>query len=109
DAADQALTPVRRAGDLLVAAFFTGSKEKEREALRKQYFDTYVSASRGNVSDLEKERQLAESLRQGQHPLTPFHWELEFPEVFERESPGFDVFIGNPPFMGGARVSEHLR
>jgi len=28
------------------------------------------------------------------------------PEVFGREEPGFDAFIGNPPFLGGARISE---
>ncbi|AEK73452.1 hypothetical protein GQS_07780 [Thermococcus sp. 4557] len=27
-----------------------------------------------------------------------FHWPWEFPEVFLRESPGFDVVIGNPPY-----------
>ncbi len=34
-------------------------------------------------------------------PVTPFHWEIEFPEVFDRENPGFDAFVGNPPFLGG--------
>ncbi|MCI0722920.1 MAG: N-6 DNA methylase, partial [Acidobacteria bacterium] len=105
DAADQALAPVRRAGDLLVAAFFNGSKDKEREALRKQYFDVFVSASRGNTAALERERLLAESLLQGTHPLQPFHWELEFPEIFERESPGFDAFVGNPPFAGRTTIT----
>ncbi|MCD6461347.1 MAG: N-6 DNA methylase, partial [Thermoplasmata archaeon] len=28
----------------------------------------------------------------------PFNWEEEFPEVFQRENPGFDVIIGNPPY-----------
>ncbi len=28
-----------------------------------------------------------------------FHWHLEFPDVFLRPSPGFDVVIGNPPFL----------
>jgi len=34
-----------------------------------------------------------------------FHWELEFPEVFyddfgrEKENPGFDAVIGNPPYV----------
>jgi hypothetical protein len=33
-----------------------------------------------------------------------FHWELEFPEVFyeganERENPGFDAVVGNPPYF----------
>jgi len=27
-----------------------------------------------------------------------FHWELEFPEIFLKENPGFDVIIGNPPW-----------
>ena len=34
------------------------------------------------------------------HPVVPFHWEIEFPEVFDRENPGFDAFVGNPPFVG---------
>jgi hypothetical protein len=32
--------------------------------------------------------------------VRPFHWEVEFPEVFDRENPGFDAFVGNPPFAG---------
>jgi hypothetical protein len=27
-----------------------------------------------------------------------FHWELEFPEVFSSERPGFDAVLGNPPW-----------
>ena len=27
-----------------------------------------------------------------------FHWPLEFPSVFHRERPGFDVVVGNPPW-----------
>ena len=30
----------------------------------------------------------------------PFHWPLEFPEVFIRERSGFDAIVGNPPFLG---------
>jgi len=33
-----------------------------------------------------------------------FHWAVEFPEVFARG--GFDAFVGNPPFLGGNRVSR---
>lgn len=29
----------------------------------------------------------------------PFHWDLEFPEVFGRASGGFDAVIGNPPYV----------
>jgi methylase of polypeptide subunit release factors len=34
-----------------------------------------------------------------------FHWELEFPKVFGRENPGFDAIVGNPPFVGGQRIT----
>ena len=30
----------------------------------------------------------------------PFHWSLEFPEVFARSPSGFDALVGNPPFLG---------
>ncbi len=32
-----------------------------------------------------------------------FHWPVEFPEVFARG--GFDAFVGNPPFLGGKRIT----
>ncbi|MBP6830254.1 MAG: class I SAM-dependent DNA methyltransferase, partial [Deltaproteobacteria bacterium] len=36
----------------------------------------------------------------GARGVVPFHWELEFPEVFEGERRGFDAFVGNPPYAG---------
>ena len=38
----------------------------------------------------------------------PFHWSLEFPEVFARERGGFDALVGNPPFITGKRISTVL-
>jgi len=35
----------------------------------------------------------------------PFHWPLEFPEVFADERGGFDGIVGNPPFLGGKRIT----
>ena len=32
-----------------------------------------------------------------------FHWPLEFPDVFQRG--GFDTIVGNPPFLGGLKIS----
>ncbi len=37
----------------------------------------------------------------------PFHWPLEFTEVFSQE-PGFHAFLGNPPFAGGSKVTGLL-
>src|SRR5262249_16126324 len=47
---------------------------------------------------------LDHGLRRGDS-LVPFPWELEFPAVFARDNPGFDAFVGNPPFLGGSKIS----
>lgn len=36
----------------------------------------------------------------------PLHWALEFPEVMRKG--GFNAFIGNPPFLGGHKISGAL-
>jgi hypothetical protein len=41
-------------------------------------------------------------------PRRPFHWPLEFPEVFAGEGGGFDAFVSNPPFSGGRLVGRRL-
>jgi len=39
----------------------------------------------------------------------PLHWPLAFPEVFvDAAQPGFDAIIGNPPFLGGQKISGTL-
>lgn len=38
-------------------------------------------------------------------PRRPFHWPLEFPEVFGQKNGGFDAIVGNPPFVGGQRIT----
>jgi hypothetical protein len=34
-----------------------------------------------------------------------FHWFIEFPEVFNEG--GFDCILGNPPYLGGKKISTH--
>lgn len=46
---------------------------------------------------------LAINLPVGKPHRNPFHWALEFPEVFGHG--GFDTVIGNPPFMHGSWIS----
>src|SRR5205807_2460996 len=40
------------------------------------------------------------ALTAGPLPVRPFHWQVEFPEVFDRDNGGFDAIVGNPPFAG---------
>jgi type I restriction-modification system DNA methylase subunit len=35
-----------------------------------------------------------------------FHWEMEFPEAFQGENRGFDVVIGNPPYVRQEGVGD---
>ena len=48
---------------------------------------------------------LSIDLPQGKRRRQPFHWPLEFPEVFAGGRNGFDAVIGNPPFLGGKRIA----
>lgn len=96
---------MRTTGDLIVAAFFNGSKARDREELQKIYLAETVTAA--TASDLEAvmEEPLGR-LRGGEKGIHPLHWQLEFPDVFDREQPGFDVFVGNPPFAGKNTIAE---
>ena len=97
--AQDAVGDVRLFGDLVLAAFFEGAKPKERESRRSAYQEAILTGEAWRHAVEMEERRNAEP------PFAPFHWEIEFPEVFERENPGFDGFVGNPPFLGGKRIS----
>ena len=90
------IADVRVLGDAVISAFFAEDKPKAREK-RRATIESWVAGSPIKWDEL---RAAAASLRMGEHPLSPFHWEVEFPEVFARERPGFDAIVGNPPFSG---------
>ena len=94
--ADIELRNVRRVGDLVLKAFFEGAKLKERESRRLSYTSLLLEI-RGQVENVGGDAPAP--------PVTAFHWEFEFPEVFERENPGFDAVVGNPPFAGKNTVA----
>ena len=90
DQAELELRNVRRVANLVLTAFFEGGKPKERESKRVMYANLLLAEDQASTA-----ARAATKL-----PVTPLHWELEFPEVFERENPGFDAIVGNPPFAG---------
>lgn len=114
--AEDKLDDVRLLGDLVISAFFAEDKKKARE--------DHLSALSGKIQlwvegklNREELALITRAMRHGDpdasppiHPVTPFHWEVEFPEVFEDDdfkstSGGFDAFVGNPPFVGGSKIS----
>lgn len=77
--------------DLWTAAFFIPKTESHKARIVTN--EALMAANRGELDPLiEAEVRL----RAEQNRF--FHWRLQFPEVFERESPGFDVVLGNPPW-----------
>jgi hypothetical protein len=93
----------RRYADLLVGAGLEGSSDSWLEAAN-------LGQDQSEDSRHKFERTTSQWLRMGQHAgsfeRVPIHWPLEFPEVFEMG--GFDAVIGNPPFLGGTRISGSL-
>jgi hypothetical protein len=102
--ADELLDLVRFIGDAAVAAFFAADKDKAREAKREELAER-ISDYLGKGDLKQRPTEEVKALCSGKFPVTPFHWEIEYPEVFDRENPGFDGIVGNPPFLGGRRVS----
>ena len=97
--AQDAVAEVRLFGDLVLAAFFEGAKQKERESRRSAYQEAILTGEAWRHAVEMEERRNTEL------PFAPFHWEIELPEVFERDNPGFDGFVGNPPFAGKNTVA----
>ncbi len=68
------------------------------------------TASRDLTTDLAAELALVQAGRPARATArVPLHWPLAFPEVFaDTATPGFDAIIGNPPFLGGSKLTGAL-
>jgi hypothetical protein len=86
-------------GDAVIACFFLEEKPARRiaqlVALQKD-----IQSHLGRTGWEAAIEFVRATLRHGEHSLAPFHWEIEFPEVFARDNSGFDAIVGNPPFAG---------
>ncbi len=103
--ADDEVDLARRRGDLLIALAWDPVKGQAAKALSGK-----VRASADTWFLTDREKPLSEQATVllatvDEVPLRPFHWALEFPEVFARSNPGFDAVLGNPPFLGGTKIS----
>ncbi len=88
---------LKNLADLQVAQFFIPKTfaNKEKLTTHSQY-NTYLKQGtqifdRGASMAISQEKRF-------------FHWFLEFPEVFQKG--GFDCILGNPPFLGGSKISS---
>jgi len=113
DMADQAISLARMAGDAVLAAFFSGEKRAARESARALYEAEMKALEAGDLQAGVRLEDVAKALRKQEKPVAPFHWEIEFPEVFDldgflRVHGGFDAMVGNPPFSGGKTLQERM-
>lgn len=97
---DGAFAKLKQYADYIVGAFFLSKKQEAENllVLEKDYREILGGKliPVGNV--IGKYQALANHKRF-------FHWFIEFPEVFAQEDSGFDCILGNPPFLGGKRIS----
>ena len=89
-------------------ALIEARAEEIADALRSYRDETDLA-----VAVPELEQRAREYLEAGRAPLAPelpqpFHWVLEFPEALSDARGGFDAIVGNPPFLGGKKVSGEL-
>ena len=100
--ANEKIDRLKCAADMLISAEFAPGSAADKRAARE---DAAIKvAVHFNHSDLPKFRGEAQKALNGQ---VTFHWPLEFPEVMV-ERGGFDAFVGNPPFMGGQKITGNL-
>lgn len=96
--------------DALVGIVLAGDRASER-SVRTTALATMADDAAGGEVDA-RTRLLRQATADLEHeasdgmPHSPFHWPLEFPEVFTRPLSGFDAIVGNPPFLGGKKISS---
>lgn len=84
--------------DVQITPFFLAKTESNKDFLvTDAQYHRYLQGETKMSSNLEvKANELSTSFKF-------FHWFLEFPEVFKQS--GFDCIMGNPPFLGGKKIS----
>lgn len=88
---------LRNLADIQTAQFFIPkTKENESKLITDAEYREYLTGKQMIGQDVATAIATAQSKRF-------FHWFLEFPEVFLEG--GFDCIIGNPPFLGGQKLS----
>jgi hypothetical protein len=98
--ADAILDPARAIGDAVCATFFAHGRGPDRNRARGELEGAYLSAGQTWLRALEVGPGMRARMAGDGHAWHPFHWDIEFPEVFERDNPGFDAVLGNPPYAG---------
>lgn len=93
---------LKQLADAQVAQFFITKNEANKDVLISDAeYRNFLRQVNKHLGILQSNKLVkAQILAQEQKV---FHWFLEFPEVFDEG--GFDCILGNPPFLGGQKLS----
>ena len=98
--AEEAVVKLKAASDALVVTELAGlNGRKYEEALEAAADRVMLNWARG-IEELKAHS--TELLG----PHRTLHWPLVFPEIMDRG--GFDAFVGNPPFVGGQKITGNF-
>ncbi|MGW2626929.1 Eco57I restriction-modification methylase domain-containing protein [Micromonospora taraxaci] len=107
-AAESKSEQLRLFADLTVGAALANAGRGERglnsgSVEAAKLANDVASGAALRASQEQRKNWLAIDQVAGSFDRNPLHWPLVFPEVFEQG--GFDGIIGNPPFLGGQRLT----
>ena len=110
---EQAVEGLQVVADLTIGAALSTAEggdnalDTSLRALSQPAAEALTQGINGSLSD--RARGMLDREKPAMRPdRRPFHWPIEFPEVFAQPRNGFDVFVGNPPFRGGTKISGVL-
>ena len=84
----------------LIKKYFSENNKNNKTQLKKQITQLKYSLIEATLISQNKQDKLIEIQQLQQTNRQPFFiWELEFSDVFSGENGGFDIVIGNPPYI----------
>ncbi|ASU79344.1 hypothetical protein CDG81_14790 [Actinopolyspora erythraea] len=110
--AKRRIEQLRLFADLAVGATLSQASKGQRgmdsgSIEAAQLADAVAEGEKSAVEAREQAREwLDTDLPEGNFGRDTLHWPLVFPEVFE--DGGFDAVVGNPPFLGGTKISGSM-
>lgn len=106
--AEAATAKVKAVADCLIALELRGLGDEiyadQRVVVAAQVQQLLQNDSDAKIDTSDHRSELARVAHDRLHGRRPFHWAIEFPEIFALG--GFDALVGNPPFMGGTLATE---
>jgi hypothetical protein len=106
--ADELSGEITTVADAITATGVAAAKLRGKK-LDQAFLPLYFKVINEDNLDGYIKQNLQDNRPAGTVDRQPFHWPLEFPEIFaDTTDPGFDAIIGNPPFRGGLKISGLL-